>query len=115
MHSRLLTLPRATQLPVVWTNWFRQREDGLYGAIDRFYGHQAAYSCGSQCTNSGDKEHIENPMWIDVDYDKLGPSTVKELAPKTKEEESLHIKSIHLSKVLAWSPLTEPPMERCTY
>ena len=37
-------------------------------------------------------------MWIDVSYDPTGTDTVDVLAPKTPEEQSLVIKSLHLSK-----------------
>jgi len=73
---------RAQNLPIVWTNWARRPDDGCYGALDRFYGSQGI---GAKI----------NPCYV---YRKNGHHTVNELAPKTAEEKSRSIVSLHLSK-----------------
>merc|ERR1719410_24463 len=73
---------RELKLPIVWTNWNRRPDDGFYGAVDRFYGPQAI-----------DKE--ENPCYV---YGETAHHTLDELAPKTDDEISRSIVSLHLSK-----------------
>jgi nicotinamidase-related amidase len=41
---------------------------------------------------------MENPMWIDMNFEPNATATVAPLAPKTDAEKSLVIKSLHLSK-----------------
>ena len=36
--KKLIDEFRKLNLPIVWTNWRRYPDDGLNGAIDRFYG-----------------------------------------------------------------------------
>jgi len=91
----LLAAFRESGQPVVWTNWYRQEGDGAYGAIDRFYGPQGIYPPGGTAVFDG---HAENPMWIDTRSDTEGTDTVDVLKPVTPEEQSLVIKSMHLSK-----------------
>ncbi|EOD11935.1 hypothetical protein EMIHUDRAFT_104600 [Emiliania huxleyi CCMP1516] len=61
---------RKAQQPVVWTNWYRQEDDGAYGAIDRFWGPRGLYPPGGTV-----KGHAENPMWIDTRYGKNATDT----------------------------------------
>ena len=74
---------REKDLPVFWSNWLRRSNDGMYGALDRFYG------------DTGVKSML-NPMYI---YAEKGSKTMPELAP-TEEEMKMGrvIKSAHLSK-----------------
>ena len=74
---------RDKDLPVFTSNWIRRPDDGLYGALDRFYG------------TTGVKEAY-NPMYI---YSEGGAKPMTEIAP-TKEEFATGkvIKSMHLSK-----------------
>jgi len=78
----LLQLFREKKLPIVWTNWSRRPDDGLYGALDRFFGPK------------GIAQKI-NPMYV---YGKNADCTVDELAPKNDSEISRSIVSYHLSK-----------------
>ena len=73
---------RELKLPIVWTNWARRQDDGLYGAVDRFYGPQGV-----------DEEM--NPCYV---YGDNGHETIKELAPITEDEVSRTVISLHLSK-----------------
>eukprot|EP00977_Amphora_coffeiformis_P016995 scaffold5385_cov152-Amphora_coffeaeformis.AAC.5 len=38
--EKLLTQFRKLKLPVVWSSWSRRPDDGMHGALDRFYGPQ---------------------------------------------------------------------------
>mmetsp|Transcript_68208 Transcript_68208/g.181504 ORF Transcript_68208/g.181504 Transcript_68208/m.181504 type:complete len:326 (-) Transcript_68208:81-1058(-) len=80
--KKLLQKFHELKLPVVWTNWVRRHNDGMYGAIDRHYGPR------------GVKEEL-NPAYI---FDEEGIKTVDELAPETDEERSRTINSLHLNK-----------------
>jgi len=73
---------RERKLPIVWTNWSRRSEDGLYGALDRFYGSQGI-------------TREMNPCYV---YGKNANDTVDELAPINDSERSRSIISLHLSK-----------------
>ena len=75
---------RAKGLPIVWTNWRRYPDDGMHGAIDRFYGSQGVTGEENPCYVYG-----ENP----TPYD-----TVAELAPQNDDEFSRMVISHHLSK-----------------
>jgi len=70
-------------LPVFWSNYLRRSNDGLYSALDRFYGPTGVVSG-------------LNPMYV---YAENGGQTVPELAP-TDEEVKLGrvLKSAHLNK-----------------
>lgn len=78
----LLAKFRELKLPVVWTNWSRKSKDGMYGAIDRFYGPKGI----------GPKQ---NPCYL---HEEDGNQTMPSLAPQTEEELSRLIISLHLSK-----------------
>ncbi|KAJ8598236.1 hypothetical protein CTAYLR_005478 [Chrysophaeum taylorii] len=73
---------RKAGLPVIWTNWVRRADDMLYGGLDRFYGPEGTAT-------------RENMMYT---YAKDGTVTMPELAPQTPSEETLVVKSLHLSK-----------------
>ena len=45
----LLETFRELNLPVLWTNWNRRHDDGMYGALDRFYGPQGIDSKHTTC------------------------------------------------------------------
>jgi len=73
---------REKKLPIVWTNWARHPEDGLYGAIDRFYGPQGISQEANAC----------------YVYKRNATATVAELAPINDSERSRSIISLHRSK-----------------
>merc|ERR1739848_174168 len=79
----LLAKFRALALPIVWTNWSRRKDDGKYGAIDRFYGPR------------GVGPNASNPCYL---HEADGNATIDSLAPQTAEEKSRLIHSMHLSK-----------------
>lgn len=78
----LIDVFRELKLPIVWTNWARRSDDGNYGSLDRFYG-----PCGIK--------NETNPCYM---YGKDACNTIAEIAPKTDEEKSCLINSLHLSK-----------------
>jgi nicotinamidase-related amidase len=80
--KELISTFRDLKLPILWTNWARRSDDGLYGAIDRFYGAEGIDEEGNPCYVYGEKGHL----------------TLAELAPQTDEEMSRSILSLHLSK-----------------
>eukprot|EP00746_Dinoflagellata_sp_MGD_P024678 gnl/MRDRNA2_/MRDRNA2_157957_c0_seq1.p1 gnl/MRDRNA2_/MRDRNA2_157957_c0~~gnl/MRDRNA2_/MRDRNA2_157957_c0_seq1.p1 ORF type:complete len:433 (+),score=62.42 gnl/MRDRNA2_/MRDRNA2_157957_c0_seq1:77-1375(+) len=87
----LLEAFRARGLPVFWSNWLRRANDGLYGALDRFYGP------------TGVKSQM-NPMYV---YAPNGGQTVPELAPTEKEKDLGRVfKSTHLNKFFDVDPHT---------
>jgi len=74
---------RSKGLPVLTSNWVRRPDDGLYGALDRFYGSTGVAT-------------FENPMYI---YAEDGSLPMAEIAPTAEEiETGWVIKSNHLSK-----------------
>jgi len=78
----LLAKFRELELPVVWTNWSRRKDDGMHCAIDRFYGPRGVGPCTNPCyLHEGD-----------------GNTTADSLAPQTQAEKSRLIYSMHLSK-----------------
>lgn len=74
---------RRQGLPVFWTGWIRRPNDGLYGALDRFYGPRGIING-------------ENPSFI---YGKDAALPIEYIMP-TDEEAKLGrvIKSIHMNK-----------------
>ncbi|EOD29472.1 hypothetical protein EMIHUDRAFT_468562 [Emiliania huxleyi CCMP1516] len=81
---------RSKGLPVFTSNWIRRPDDGLYGALDRFYGSAGVRS-------------RENPTYI---YLENGTLPMKEIAPTGEEiAAGLTIKSSHLSKRAAAPPV----------
>jgi len=80
--KQLIDTFRELDLPIVWTNWSRRFDDGLHNAIDRFYGSQGI-------------DEQRNPCYV---YGKDANETVQDLAPKTENEKSRTIHSLHLSK-----------------
>ena len=82
--KKLIDEFRKLKLPIVWTNWRRYPDDGMHGAIDRFYGSQGVEGEENPCYVYGD-----NPTPWD---------TVAELAPEGDDEFSRMIISHHLSK-----------------
>lgn len=78
----LIATFRELGLPIVWTNWSRFPGDGLYGAVDRFYGSEAT-------------EIKMNPAYS---YGDEGHHTLPEIAPQNDDEMSRSIHSLHLSK-----------------
>jgi len=73
---------RELKLPIIWTNWARRSDDGLYNGLDRYYGSQGV-------------DNETNPCYI---FGENGIDTVPELAPINEEEMSRSIVSMHLSK-----------------
>merc|ERR1712023_50177 len=63
--KELIATFRDLKLPILWTNWNRKSDDGLYGAIDRFYG---------------DKGHVT--------LEELAPQTEEEMS---RMIQSLHL------------------------
>eukprot|EP00747_Dinoflagellata_sp_TGD_P035753 gnl/TRDRNA2_/TRDRNA2_138055_c0_seq1.p1 gnl/TRDRNA2_/TRDRNA2_138055_c0~~gnl/TRDRNA2_/TRDRNA2_138055_c0_seq1.p1 ORF type:complete len:430 (-),score=73.88 gnl/TRDRNA2_/TRDRNA2_138055_c0_seq1:237-1346(-) len=81
--KKVLEAFKARGLPVFWSNYLRRSNDGLYGALDRFYGPRGVDS-------------FMNPMYV---YAKDGGETVPELAPnKTEVNIGRVLKSTHLNK-----------------
>jgi len=78
----LIQVFREQKLPIVWTNWARRSDDGLYNAVDRFYGCQGV-------TKKANLAYV---------YGEDAADTVDELAPQGEDEMSRSIVSMHLSK-----------------
>ena len=82
---KLLETFRKHKLPVVWSSWSRRPDDGMHGALDRFYGPRGVVG-----------EHGNtNPCYV---YGTDGAHCLESLAPVNDDEWSCYIQSCHLSK-----------------
>lgn len=79
----LIDVFRQYDLPIFWSNWLRRPDDGLYGALDRFYGPRGIKS-------------KQNPAYV---FAKNGSVPMAELMPNQREVYlGRMIHSAHLSK-----------------
>merc|ERR1712196_294785 len=70
-------------MPVFWSNWLRRPNDGLYSAIDRFYGSYGV-------------KQAQNPAFV---FSENGAAPCKEIAPTDEDVAAGRmIHSAHLSK-----------------